>query len=155
MTSVPDDPDDEKVYIDTVESFGIEFQARYLLKLRSGVLPMHAARDVGFTPRSVKSFRKSNPVFNEYCEEAIEEADEEVLSSILAAAKKGQPWASKIISEMKGWNQVGSTGGTTNNFLAIDGNPLERIMKMQTELQNRKPETPVDSRVIDVSGIDN
>jgi hypothetical protein len=167
-----DDPDseenpviDDKNYCDDVNLFGRDYQAMYLIELRSGTQERRAARAVGFVPRAVQQFRKNTPTFNEECIEAQKEADEEVIEAIRRAAVRGEPWAGRTMAEKFGWKdkeQQGAGSITNNNvFLDGSGNPMERIRKLQEEAFRRADAAPQaipaakPHKVIDVSLADN
>lgn len=70
-------------------------QAEYLNLVRSGRLPVQAAKTAGVSWAIVKKAKKLDPAFAEALEEAEEEAAEEIEVELRAAALERQPWAVK------------------------------------------------------------
>lgn len=133
---------EDVVYCDEVDLFDESAQNLYLSELRLGKPVRMAARAVGFTPRAVREYRKRNAIFDEECEENIAEADEEVEWEARKAMKAHEPYAVKLLAERQGWKreQKQSQGGASG-LPQIEGNPMERIMKLQAQIANRNPDS--------------
>lgn len=132
---------EDVVYCDEVELFDESAQNLYLFELRLGKPVRMAARAVGFTPRAVREYRKRNAIFDEECEENIAEADEEVEWEARKAMKAHEPYAVKLLAERQGWKrEAKQSQGGASGLPQIEGNPMERIMKLQAQIANRSPE---------------
>lgn len=138
---------------ENISEFTRDHQARYLLALREGTPKRKAARSIGFDPKIVLEYRKENPLFEEECLEAEAEGDEEVLESIRDAAKRGEPWAGRLYGPKLGLSEKEPPKDANINIfngVAIEGNAIERLQALQSEVISR-PQIDPAPKIIDVS----
>lgn len=138
---------------ENVSEFTRDHQARYLIQLRDGTPERKAARAVGFEPKTVFTFRKENPLYEEEVQEALKEAEEEVMIAVRQAAVRGEPWAGRGYQSKWGWSDKKEGDKQQINIFngkELTGNPIERILAMQSEVVDR-PELPEAPLIIDVS----
>lgn len=126
------------VYCDEVELFDEDAQSAYLFQLRTGVPARMAARNIRFTPRAVREFRKRSSIFDEACEESVAEADEAVEYEARKALQFHEPWAVKLLAERQGWKREAQQAkGGASGLPQIEGNPMERIVKLTAMIESR------------------
>lgn len=145
MGSFDDEQDveaEDQTYCDEVELFDEDAQSLYLDELRLGKPVRMAARAIGFTPRAVREYRKRSSLFDEACEESIAEADEQVEYEARKALRAHEPWAVKLLAERQGWKREAQQAqGGASGLPQIEGNPMERILKLQAQVANRSPQS--------------
>ena len=136
--------------------FDVSVRSQFLNLLRTGVRRHAAARSLGVHPDTVRNARRRDPLFDEDCILAEQEAVESIENELWeAATERKEPWAIQMLLKQLDpdrWREKKQLDVNVSGVVELDaGVLLERVMELQGRLHERAFER---GEVIDVESME-